>query len=112
MTAALNDADDTESFLESSSSSCESDAESESSSDDSDSEYDPGPIEASDLSADDDESHVQVVQGEAPHGALVVVIQGHGEHVEPDEDHDDHVKLLVGHYPEHDGLRLPLEKNT
>jgi hypothetical protein len=58
--AALNDADDTESFLESSSSSCDSDAESELSSDDSDSEYDPGPIEASDLSDDDDdESYVE-----------------------------------------------------
>jgi uncharacterized protein (UPF0335 family) len=59
VTAALNDADDTESFFESSSSSCESDSESESSSDDSDSEYDPGSIEVSDLSADDDEPHVE-----------------------------------------------------
>jgi hypothetical protein len=39
----------------------------------------------------------------------VVVVEGHGEHVEPDEDHDDHVKLFVRHYPKNDGLGLPLK---
>ncbi len=40
---------------------------------------------------------------------LVVVVEGHGEHVESDEDHDDHVKLLVRHYPKDDGLGFPLK---
>ena len=55
------------------------------------------------------EAHVEIVQGEAPHGTLVVVIQGHGEHVQPNEYHDDHVKLFVRHYSEHYCLRFPLK---
>ena len=39
---------------------------------------------------------------------LSVVVEGHGHHVEGDEHHDDHVKLLVRDDAEHDGLRLPL----
>lgn len=58
---------------------------------------------------DDDEAHVEVVQGEAPHLALVVVVKHHGEHVDTDEAHDDHVKLFVGHDPEDNGLGLPLK---
>ena len=45
-----------------------------------------------------DEAHVEVLQGEHPHVVLPVVVQGHGQHVEEDEDHDDHVELLVCHY--------------
>ena len=59
---------------------------------------------------DADEAHVEVLEGEHPHLWLAVVVQRHGEHVEPDEDHDDHVELLVGHNPEHDGLWSPLNK--
>jgi hypothetical protein len=58
---------------------------------------------------DDNETHVQVVQSETPHWALVVVVEGHGEHVETDEDHDDHVELLVRHDAENNGLRFPLQ---
>ena len=36
------------------------------------------------------------------------MVQRHGEHVQADEDHDDHVKLLVSHDPKHDGLGSPL----
>ena len=57
---------------------------------------------------DDDESHVQVVEGEVPHIRLAVVIERHGPHVERDENHYDHVELLVRNDAEHDGLRLPL----
>lgn len=59
---------------------------------------------------DADEAHVEVLEGEHPHLGLAVVVQRHGEHVQPDEDHDDHVELLVGHNPEHDGLWSPLNK--
>ncbi len=59
---------------------------------------------------DDNETHVQVVQSETPHWALVVVVEGHGEHVETDEDHDDHVELLVRHDAEDNGLRFPLKQ--
>jgi hypothetical protein len=58
---------------------------------------------------DDYESHVEVVECKVPHFALVVVVEGHGEHVERDEQHDDHVELLVGHDAEYDGLGLPLK---
>ena len=57
---------------------------------------------------DDDEAHVEVVEGEVPHVGLAVVVERHGPHVERDEDHDDHVELLVRHDAKHDGLRLPL----
>ena len=57
----------------------------------------------------DNESEVEVVQGETPHAILVIVIKCHGEHVDTNEAHDDHIELLVGHDPEHDGLRFPLK---
>ena len=60
---------------------------------------------------DDDESHVQVVEGEVPHVRLAVVIERHGPHVKRDEHHYDHVELLVRDDTEHDGLRLPLWKD-
>ena len=60
---------------------------------------------------DDDESHVQVVEGEVPHIRLAVVIERHGPHVKRDEHHYDHVELLVRDDTEHDGLRLPLWKD-
>ena len=56
---------------------------------------------------DADEAHVEVLEGEHPHLGLAVVVQRHGEHVQPDEDHDDHVELLVGDDPEDDSLRSP-----
>ena len=59
---------------------------------------------------DADEAHVEVLQGEDPHLGLAVVVQGHGQHVEPNEDHDDHVKLLVGHNSKHNSLRPPLKR--
>ena len=46
---------------------------------------------------DADEPHVEVLQGKIPHIVLAVVVEGHCDHVEPDEHHDDHVKLLVCH---------------
>ncbi len=60
----------------------------------------------------DDESHVQVLEGKVPHLSLVVVVQHHSQHVEPDEKHDDHIKLLVGHNSKDDGLGLPLKQRT
>ena len=46
---------------------------------------------------DADEAHVEVLEGKHPHVVLPVVVEGHRQHVEEDEDHDDHVKLLVCH---------------
>ena len=46
---------------------------------------------------DADEAHVEVLEGKHPHVVLPVVVEGHCQHVEEDEDHDDHVKLLVCH---------------
>ena len=60
---------------------------------------------------DADKAHVEVLQGEDPHLRLPIVVEGHGEHVQADEDHDDHVKLLVGHNPKHNGLWSPLNYN-
>ena len=45
---------------------------------------------------DADEAHVEVLEGEHPHVVLPVMVEGHRQHVEEDEDHDDHVELLVG----------------
>lgn len=58
---------------------------------------------------DDNEAHVEVVQRKAPHDGLLVVVQGHRQHVQEDEEHDDHVELLVGDDPKDDGLGFPLE---
>ena len=60
---------------------------------------------------DADEAHVEVLQSKDPHLGLTIVIQSHGEHVETNEDHDDHVKLLVGHDAKHNCLRSPLKQN-
>ena len=57
-----------------------------------------------------DESHVEIFQSKDPHLTLAVVVQGHGQHVQPDEHHDDHVKLLVRHNSKNNGLRSPLKK--
>ena len=57
----------------------------------------------------DNEAHVQIVQGKAPHWTLMVVIEGHGQHIQSNEDHDDHIKLLVGHDAKHYRLRFPLK---
>ena len=65
------------------------------------------------LSGEDaDEAHVEVLEGKHPHLILAIMVQGHCQHVQPDEDHDDHVELLVGHNPEHDGLWSPLNKRA
>ena len=61
---------------------------------------------------DADEAQVQVVQGKVPHLGLAVVVQRHGEHVQPDEHHDDHVELLVRHNPKDDVLGPPLKTKT
>ena len=58
---------------------------------------------------DADEAHVEVLQGEHPHVVLPVVVQGHGQHVEEDEDHDDHVELLVCNDPKNNRLWSPLK---
>lgn len=50
------------------------------------------------------EDEIQVVEHHLPFIGHIVVIQSHRKHVQSDENHDDHVKLLVGHYLEHHGL--------
>ena len=55
---------------------------------------------------DADEAHVEVLEGEHPHVVLPVVVQGHRQHVEEDEDHDDHVELLVGDDPKYNCLKV------
>ena len=60
-------------------------------------------------SEDADEAHVEVLQSEDPHLRLTIVIQRHGQHVEANEDHDYHIKLLVSDDPEDDRLRPPLQ---
>ena len=57
---------------------------------------------------DDDEQRVEDVQHHGQRGARLVLIQRHRHHVQTDEQHDDHVELLVGHDVEDDGLRSPL----
>ncbi len=37
------------------------------------------------------------------------MVQGHGQHVEKDEEHNGHVELLVGDDAEDDGLGFPLK---
>ena len=58
---------------------------------------------------DADEAHVEVLQSKDPHLGLTIVIQSHGEHVETNEDHDDHVKLFVCHDSKNNRLRSPLK---
>lgn len=43
---------------------------------------------------------------------LVEVLDGHGHHVEEDEDHDEDVKLLARGYVEQDQLALHLVENV
>lgn len=59
---------------------------------------------------DTDEDHVQVVQHRAERFRLLVVIQRHRQHVEADEQHDDHVELFVCADFEHYCLWSPLEE--
>ena len=49
---------------------------------------------------------VGVVQGKLPGVAHVEVVAHHGNHVEHDEAHDDHVKLLVGDDSKYNCLKL------
>ena len=58
-----------------------------------------------------DEVHVEIFQSEDPHLGLTIVVQSHGQHVEPDEHHDNHVKLLVRHNPKNNSLWSPLKKS-
>ena len=55
------------------------------------------------------EAHVEIFQSKDPHLRLAIMIQGHGQHVEADENHDYHVELLVCDDSEHDGLWSPLK---
>ena len=38
------------------------------------------------------------------------MIQSHGQHVDENEAHNDHVEFLVGDDPKDNGLRFPLER--
>ena len=58
---------------------------------------------------DDDEEHVEVIEDVGQELGRFVLVQRHGEHVEADEQHNDHVEFLVGHDLENDRLRPPLE---
>ena len=60
---------------------------------------------------DDDEEHVEVIEDVGQELGRFVLVQRHGEHVEADEQHNDHVEFLVGHDLENDRLRPPLEKS-
>lgn len=40
--------------------------------------------------------------------ALLVMVKRHRQHVQPDEQHDEHVELFVRYDLEDDRLRLPL----
>ena len=55
------------------------------------------------------EYHVEVVQHIAERLRLLVMIESHCEHVEPDEQHYEHIELLVRHVLEHYGLGSPLQ---
>lgn len=60
------------------------------------------------------EYHVEIIQNIAERGALLIMVQRHREHVQPDEQHDYHIELFVRHYFKHYCLRPPLrtvEKN-
>ena len=62
------------------------------------------------LSGEDaDEAHVEVLEGKHPHLILAIVVQGHCQHVQPDEDHDNHVKLFVGYDSKNYRLWSPLK---
>jgi hypothetical protein len=54
------------------------------------------------------EYHVEIVQYVAERVALLIMVQCHRKHVEPDEQHDYHIELLVRHYFKHYRLRPPL----
>lgn len=55
------------------------------------------------------EYHVQVIQHVAERCSLLVVVERHGQHVQTDEQHDNHVKLLVRYYLEYYCLWSPLK---
>lgn len=56
-----------------------------------------------------DEDHVQVIEDGAERVTLLVVIEGHRQHVQPDYQHDCHIELLVRRYFEDDRLWPPLK---
>lgn len=55
------------------------------------------------------EYHVQIVQHVAKRLGLLIMVQRHREHVQPDEQHDYHIELFVRHYFEYYRLRPPLK---
>lgn len=54
------------------------------------------------------EYHVEIVQYVAERFALLIMVQCHREHVQPDEQHDYHIELFVRYYFKHYPLRPPL----
>lgn len=54
------------------------------------------------------EYHVEIVQNIAERFALLIMVQCHCEHVQPDKQHNYHIELLVRHYFKHYSLRTPL----
>lgn len=57
---------------------------------------------------DDDEENVEVVQYVGQDLGRLVLIQRHGQHIQSDEQHDDHVKLFIGDDLKDDRLWTPL----
>lgn len=57
---------------------------------------------------DADKDHVQEVENIAKRFRLLVVVHRHRQHVEADEQHDDHVELFVGDNFKDYCLRSPL----
>lgn len=57
------------------------------------------------------EYHVQIVKNVAECLSLLIMVQRHRKHVQPDEQHDYHIELFVRHYFKHYPLRPPLETN-
>lgn len=57
---------------------------------------------------DADKDHVKEVQYVAKRLRLLIVVHGHRQHVEANEQHDDHVEFFVRHNFEHDCLGSPL----
>jgi hypothetical protein len=59
-----------------------------------------------------DEDRVEDVQQHGEALCLLIVVHCHGQHVKPNEQHDDHVELLVCHDFKHYCLRSPLKVET
>lgn len=55
------------------------------------------------------EYHVEIVQNVAERFALLIMVQCHREHIQPDEQHDYHIELFVRHYFKHYCLWPPLQ---